>query len=83
MKNLLIGKPKHLPTEVGEFMVFKYDENDEIKEASPLVFPLRGLAEQYMRDNVDPRTDPFVASESKKESRNGNQEGEDAYPGTV
>ncbi|MDW9491738.1 hypothetical protein [Sinorhizobium meliloti] len=83
MKKLLIGKPKHLPTEVGEFMVFKYDDKDEVVEASPMIFPLRGLAVQYMRDHVDPKTDPFVASRSKKESKNGNQKGEDAYAGAI
>lgn len=84
MKNLLIGqKPKRLPTDAGEFMVFKYDENDEIVEASPVIFPLRGLAEQHMRDNVDPSTDPFVASRAKKESKHGNQEGENPYGGAV
>lgn len=76
-------KPK-LPTDTGEFMVFKYDENDDVVEASSLIFPLRGQAEQFMRDNVDPKTDPFVASASKKEAQtNGNQEGENPYGGSV
>lgn len=74
-------KPKaaRLPTDTGEFMVFFYDENDEVVEASPLVFTMRGLAEQYLRDNVDPALDPFVAAASKKESNNGNQKGENPY----
>ncbi|MBB5276290.1 hypothetical protein HNR26_002342 [Rhizobium rosettiformans] len=83
MKHLLIGKPKHLPSEVGEFKVFKYDDKDELIEASSLIFPLRGLAEQFMRDHVDPSTDPFVAPMRQKESTNGNQEGKDADPGAV
>lgn len=84
MRNLLIGqKPRRLPTDEGDFMVFKYDEDDEIVEASPMIFPMRGLAEQYMRDNVDPSTDPFVAPRSKKESKHGNQESENPYGGAV
>lgn len=81
MKLLNFGTKKtaKLPTDTGDFMVFRYDDNDEVVEASPLVFPMRGLAEQYARDNVDPALDPFVASASKKESKNGNQEGENPY----
>lgn len=81
MKRFDFGKKKapKLPTDTGEFMVFRFDENDDVVEASPLVFTMRGLAEQYARDKVDPKFDPFVASASKKESKNGNQEGENPY----
>jgi hypothetical protein len=72
-------KPKPLPTDTGRFRVFKYDEKDEVVDASPLIFPMRGLAEQFARDHVDPKFDPFVASEGKKESARGNQEGENPY----
>lgn len=76
-------KPK-LPTDTGEFMVFKYDQNDDIVEASSLIFPTRGAAQAFMRDNVDPATDPFIAAASKKEaSTNGNQEGEDTIQRSV
>lgn len=73
------NKPK-LPTDTGEFMVFNYDENDEVVEATNLIFPTRGAAEQYLRNNVNPALDPFVASASKKEAKkNGDQEGEDPF----
>ena len=82
MSHQLIGKPKNLPTEVGEFSVFKYDDQDEIVLASPVIFPLRGLAEQFLA-SVDPMTDPFVGRRKEEESKNGNQKGEDPYAAAV
>ncbi|MEQ8308078.1 MAG: hypothetical protein RIA09_16205 [Hoeflea sp.] len=81
MKNGIIGKKK-LPTDVGQFKVLNYDENDETQEATGLIFPTRGAAEQYMDNYVDPRTDPFVAEE-KESKKNGNQEGKDPYVSAV
>ena len=46
---------------VGEFRVYHYDENDDFKLASNLVFMTRASAEEYMKNNVDPKTDPYIA----------------------
>lgn len=79
MKNGIFGKGKpKLPTDAGRFQVLNYDEHDELKAASPLYFATRGAAQQYLDNNVDPRTDPFVAEE-KESKTNGNQKGEDPY----
>jgi hypothetical protein len=84
LKNLKMKKKPKLPTDLGEFRVFHYDEKDDVVEASSLIFPTRGAAEQFMRDNVNPALDPYVASASKKEAKtNGNQEGENPYGGAV
>ena len=46
---------------VGEFRIYQYDENDDFKLATNIVFTTRVSAEEYMRNNVDPKTDPYIA----------------------
>ena len=74
-------KRPQLPTDVGEFVVFHYDENDEQVEATRIIFGTRGGAIRYMEDHVDPATDPFVAE--KKEKIDGNQKSKNPLPGTI
>ncbi len=54
------SKRREMPL-VGEFRVYHYDENDDFKLASNLVFMTRASAEEYMKNNVDPKTDPYIA----------------------
>jgi imidazoleglycerol phosphate synthase glutamine amidotransferase subunit HisH len=79
MMNVILGSKKQkLPTDAGRFQVLNYDADDELQEASKLIFPTRGAAQQYMDNHVDPRTDPFIAEE-KESKTNGNQKGKDAH----
>mgnify|MGYP001600903652 CR=1 FL=1 len=54
------AKRREMPL-VGEFRVYHYDENDDFKLATNIVFTTRVSAEEYMRNNVDPKTDPYIA----------------------
>lgn len=54
------AKRREMPL-VGEFRVYHYDENDDFKLATNIVFTTRISAEEYMRNNVDPKTDPYIA----------------------
>ncbi len=54
------AKRREMPL-VGEFRIYQYDENDDFKLATNIVFTTRVSAEEYMRNNVDPKTDPYIA----------------------
>lgn len=54
------AKRREMPL-VGEFRVYHYDENDNSKLATNLVFTTKVSAEEYMKNNVDPATDPYLA----------------------
>ena len=46
---------------IGEFLVYNYDENDNPKLVTPIVFTTRISAEEYITNNVDPSTDPYYS----------------------
>ena len=54
------AKRREMPL-VGEFRIYQCDENDDFKLATNIVFTTRVSAEEYMRNNVDPKTDPYIA----------------------
>lgn len=54
------AKRREMPL-IGEFRVYHYDENDDPKLATNIVFTTKIAAEEYMNNHVDPKTDPYLA----------------------
>lgn len=54
------AKRREMPL-VGEFRVYHYDENDDPKLATKIVFMTKETAEEYLKNHVDPKTDPYIA----------------------
>lgn len=46
---------------IGEFLVFNYDENNDPKPVTSIVFTTRISAEDYIKNNCDPASDPYIA----------------------
>lgn len=52
--------------EIGEFRVYDYDENDDSRLVTEIVFTTKTAVEEYIKNNCDPSRDPYYARRTER-----------------